>query len=205
MISYLRGEVASVADGYAVLDVGGVGYRVFISPRTAAGLPPAGSEAKLFTYLSVREDALWLYGFLTGDDLEVFRELITVSGVGPKAAMGLLGAMSANDLRFAVFSDDEKAIARAPGIGPKTAKKLILELKDRLKLEDALPEGAGKSSGEGAAAVSAAQADASEAVQALIALGYSNSEALKAVQKIEVTADMTTQDILKTALKVIGL
>lgn len=206
MISFLRGKVAEKSDGCVVMDVGGIGCRVFVSPRTSAGLPSAGEEAKVYTYLSVREDAIWLYGFLTADDLAVFRELITVSGVGPKAAMGLLGAMSADDLRFAVFSDDEKTIARAPGIGPKTAKKLILELKDRLKLEDALPGGGEDAETEASAAGTAsAGADVSEAVQALVALGYTNAEALRAVRKVEISDGMQTQDILKKALKMIGL
>ncbi|HCI83585.1 MAG TPA: Holliday junction branch migration protein RuvA, partial [Lachnospiraceae bacterium] len=138
MISYLKGELAGAGEGIAVVDVGGMGFRVFITDRDQADLPAVGEPVQLYTYLSVREDAIWLYGFLSEEDRQVFRQLLTVSGVGPKAALGILSALSANDLRFAVFSDDVKAISKAPGVGLKTAKKLILELKDRLKLEDAI-------------------------------------------------------------------
>jgi Holliday junction DNA helicase RuvA len=205
MISFLRGKVASVLPDRVIVDVGGVGFQILVSIRDAADMPPAGSEVKIHTYMSVSEDAIRLYGFLSQDDLNVYRSLISVSGVGPKAALGILGTLSANDVRFAVFSDDDKALSKAPGIGAKTAKKLILELKDKLKLEDALP-GSGESllSG-GDHASSVADAELTDAVQALTALGYSNSEALRAVRKVKVTDDMQTQDILKQALKLIGL
>lgn len=204
MISFLRGEVASVSPDRVVVDVGGVGFEVLVSVRDAADMPPAGTDVKLHTYMSVSEDAIRLYGFLSQDDLSVYKTLISVSGVGPKAALGILGALNANDVRFAVFSDDDKALARAPGIGAKTAKKLILELKDKLKLEDAI-----RSGGEYAAAEASSStmidAELADAVQALTALGYSNSEALRAVRKVKITEEMETQDILKQALKLIGL
>lgn len=208
MITYLRGEVASVSEGMVVLDVNGVGFRIQISSRDAADMPHVGEEVRIHTYMSVSEDAIRLYGFLSEDDLNVYRTLITVSGVGPKGALGILGTLNANELRFAVFSDDDKAISRAPGIGSKTAKKLILELKDKLKLEDAL----GAFGGEDPSAPSAAGADSSllqaelnDAVQAMTALGYSNSEALRAVRKVKIEDGMETQDILKQALRFIGL
>ncbi len=210
MIAYLRGELAAVYEGRAVVDVNGLGFQVFISSRDAADLPPVGEEVRIHTYLSVREDAMQLFGFLSQDDLNVFRLMIGVSGVGPKVAQGILGSMSANDIRFAVFSDDVKAISNAPGVGKKTAQKLILELKDKLKLEDAL-EGLADSAdtGGGAAAASSSSSAAqsemtSEAVQALTALGYSNSEALRAVRKVKLEDGIQTQDILKLALKYIG-
>ncbi len=207
MISFLRGEVAQVLPDRVIVDVGGVGFQVLVSVRDAADMPSVGEEVKIHTYLSVSEDAMRLYGFLSQDDLNVYRTMISVSGVGPKAALGILGTLSANDIRFAVFSDDDKALARAPGIGAKTAKKLILELKDKLKLEDAiLPGGADLSQGTDAGASSSLiDAELSDAVQALTALGYSNSEALRAVRKVKVTEGMETQDILKQALKFIGL
>ncbi len=208
MIAYLRGELAAIYEGRAVVDVNGLGFQVFISSRDMAKLPSVGEEVKIHTYLSVREDAMQLYGFLSADDLNVFRLMITVSGVGPKAGLGILGAMSANDIRFAVFSDDVKAISNAPGVGRKTAQKLILELKDKLKLEDAL-EGLADAADEGSASFTAAS-DAhnemtTDAVQALTALGYSNSEELRAVRKVKVEDGMDTQDILKLALKFIGM
>ena len=206
MITYLRGEVAAVYEGRVVLDVNGVGYQIFVSARDAADMPRTGEEVKIHTYMSVSEDAMRLYGFLSEDDLNVYKTMITVSGVGPKAALGILGTLSANDIRFAVFSDDFKAISRAPGVGPKTAKKLILELKDKLKLEDAL----GNLQQEdipaaGPAAAAAADAEINDAVQALVALGYSSSEALRAVRKVKIMEEMQTQDILKQALKYIGI
>ena len=206
MISFLHGEVAQVLPDRVVIEVGGVGFQVLVSVRDSSDMPPAGSEVKVYTYMSVSEDAIRLYGFLSQDDLNVYKTLISVSGVGPKAALGILGTLSANDVRFAVFSDDDKALARAPGIGAKTAKKLILELKDRLKLEDALAQSADQSFATDAqASSSASDAELSDAVQALTALGYSNSEALRAVRKVKVTKEMQTQDILKQALKIIGL
>ena len=206
MITYLRGEVAAVYEGRVVLDVNGVGYQIYVSARDAADMPRTGEEVKIHTYMSVSEDAMRLYGFLSEDDLNVYKTMITVSGVGPKAALGILGTLSANDIRFAVFSDDFKAISRAPGVGPKTAKKLILELKDKLKLEDAL----GNLQQEdipaaGPAAAAAADAEINDAVQALVALGYSSSEALRAARKVKITEEMQTQDILKQALKYIGI
>ena len=205
MISFLRGEVAQVLPDRVVVEVGGVGFEVLVSVRDAADMPPAGEDVKLYTYMSVSEDAIRLYGFLSQDDLNVYKTLITVSGVGPKAALGILGVLSANDVRFAVFSEDDKALAKAPGIGGKTAKKLILELKDKLKLEDAI-QGTDTSFQSAEVSSSAAiDAELADAVQALTALGYSNSEALRAVRKVKVTEEMSTQDILKQALKQIGL
>lgn len=205
MISFLRGEVAQVLPDRIVVEVGGVGFEVLVSVRDAADMPPAGEDVKLYTYMSVSEDAIRLYGFLSQDDLNVYKTLITVSGVGPKAALGILGVMSANDVRFAVFSEDDKALAKAPGIGGKTAKKLILELKDKLKLEDAIQGADARFQSAEASSSAAIDAELADAVQALTALGYSNSEALRAVRKVKVTEEMSTQDILKQALKQIGL
>ena len=204
MISFLRGIVAQVLPDRVIVEVGGVGFEVLVSVRDASDMPPAGEEVKIHTYMSVSEDAIRLYGFLSQDDLNVYKTLISVSGVGPKAALGILGAMSANDIRFAVFSDDDKALSRAPGIGAKTAKKLILELKDKLKLEDAI-QGGDDFTAPSAAPSAVVDAELTDAVQALTALGYSNSEALRAVRKVKVTESMETQDILKQALKLIGL
>ena len=137
MIAYIKGRIADVYENRVVVDVHDIGYQIFISAREAQALPPAGEAVRLHTYLNVKEDAMQLYGFQSRDDLEVFRLLLGVNGIGPKAALGILSALSADDLRFAVLSDDAKTIARAPGIGPKTAKKMILELKDKLSLEEA--------------------------------------------------------------------
>ena len=151
------------------------------------------------TYLNVKEDAMQLYGFLTKDDLMVFKLLIGVNGIGPKGGLGVLSALSPDELRFAVLSNDVKAICAAPGIGKKTAEKLILELRDKLKLEDVLEHIAMGSETPGENEYhNEAQG---EAVQALVALGYGNTEALKAVRQVELDGTMGTEDILKLALK----
>ena len=152
--------------------------------------------------MNVREDLLQLFGFMTRDDLEVFKMLITVSGIGPKGALGILGVMSADDVRFAVMSEDAKTISKAPGIGAKTARKLIIELKDKLNFKDVI-EGA-LDRGESAAANNSSSSDKqiiSDAVEALTALGYSASDAMKAVRMVEMTDDMTVEMLLKLSLK----
>ena len=139
-----------------------------------------------------------LYGFLTKDDLQVFKLILGVSGIGPKGALAILSVMTTDDLRFAVLGDDAKAIAKAPGIGAKTAQRLILELKDKLSLEDAFEK---KFEHVQANVTANARGERNEAVQALVALGYSSSEALKAVNGVEGAEDMDVEDILKAALK----
>lgn len=199
MIAYLQGIVAGITDTKVILDVNHIGFQVFMSSRDIQAMPGQGEEARIYTYLNVKEDAMQLYGFLSQDDLDVYKLLLNVSGIGPKGGLGILSAMTADDLRFAVLSEDAKSIAKAPGIGPKTAQKLILELKDKLSLEDAFEK---KLENTAAASVKAGLDDAkSEAVQALVALGYSNSDALKSVRKAEITSDMDTETILKLALK----
>lgn len=125
MISYIKGELADVFDGGIVVEANGIGYGIFISGRVANLLPPMGSEVKIHTYLNVREDAMQLFGFLTRDDLEIFRLLIGVNGIGPKGALGILSALSADELRFAVIAGDVKAITKAPGIGKKNGRKAV--------------------------------------------------------------------------------
>jgi Holliday junction DNA helicase RuvA len=162
-------------------------------------MPGRGEEVRIYTYFSVREDAMQLFGFLSEDDLEMYRLLLGVNGVGPKAALGVLSVLTADDLRFAVLSDDAKTIAKAPGIGNKTAQKMILELKDKLSLEDAFEKKLAASAISGEKMVITDARD--EAVQALTALGYSNSDALKAVRRAEITEEMDVETILKLALK----
>lgn len=198
MISYLRGALEAVEEDKAVIDVGGVGYGVFMSGRSISLLPPMGCEIKVYTYLNVKEDAMHLYGFLSKDDLSVFQLLIGVNGIGPKGGLGILSALSPDDLRYAVASNDVKAICKAPGIGKKTAEKLILELKDKLHLEDAF---------EHLSSANAAEKDVAyqgevqgEAIQALVALGYGSTEALKAVRQVA-DQDMEVEEVLKQALK----
>lgn len=199
MIAYLNGIVADVSETRVLLDVNHVGFQIFVSARDISEMPGRGEEVRIYTYMNVREDAIQLYGFLSEEDLSMYKLLLGVNGIGPKAALSILSVLTADDIRFAVFSDDVKAISKAPGIGGKTAQKLILELKDKLKLEDAFEKKLASSAQLGTEAVST---DArSEAVQALTALGYSNSDALRAVRKTGITEDMDTETILKLALK----
>ena len=167
-------------------------------------LPPVGSEVKIHTYLSVKEDSMQLFGFLSRDALRVFKLLIGVNGIGPKGGLAILSVLSPDDLRFAVMANDVKAISSAPGIGKKTAEKIILELKDKLSIEDALEHAAVNE------AVSNVQTEnchevMNEAIQALVALGYGNTEALKAVKQVEITENMGANDVLKQALKHMAL
>ena len=203
MIAYIRGILAYIEPGesMAVLETGGIGYRILISGRDLDLLPAAGEEVRLYTYLQVREDAFVLFGFFTREDRKLFQQLLGVNGIGPKAALGVLSALSADDLRFAVLADDAKAIAKAPGIGLKTAQKLILELKDKLSLEEAFETRLENSQAKAAAGAAPDLSEArNEAVEALTALGYSASDSLKAVRKVEAADGMSVEDILRAAL-----
>ena len=207
MIAYIRGTLAYIEpeESMAVLETGGIGYRILMSGRDLDLLPVAGEELRLYTYLQVREDAFVLFGFFTREDRKLFQQLLSVNGIGPKAALGVLSALSADDLRFAVLADDAKAIAKAPGIGLKTAQKLILELKDKLSLEEAFEARLENSQAKAAAGAAPDLSEArNEAVEALTALGYSASDSLKAVRKVEAADGMNVEDILKAALKYIS-
>lgn len=201
MISYVRGELAAIEEQKAIIDVGGVGYGVFMSQQSLSLLPPAGNEVKIYTYLNVKEDALQLFGFLTRDDLDIFRLVIGVSGIGPKGGLNILSCMSPDELRFAIMSGDAKAISAAPGIGKKSAEKLIVELRDKVQIEDVLEHAAHGDENSGAGTVSDAGGGMqAEAVQALVALGYGSAESLRAVKKTSPDCE-TVEDILKEALK----
>nr|WP_294463634.1 Holliday junction branch migration protein RuvA [uncultured Sellimonas sp.] len=203
MISYIRGELTEIAEDHVVVDVGGVGYGIFMAGSDMAQLPKTGQEVKIHTYLHVKEDLMQLFGFLTRDGLEVFRLIIGVSGIGPKGGLSILTQMTPNELRFAVMAGDAKAIAKAQGIGKKTAEKLILELKDKLKLsEPAGPERDVPSISGGAEGAGRIQ---NEAVEALMALGYGSTEAYQAVNNVEMTEDSTVEDVLKQALRQMAL
>ena len=198
MISYIKGELVELTENAIVLDHDGMGFLIMMPASILAKLPAVGSELKVHTYLYVKEDALDLYGFLTKDDLKVFRLLITVSGIGPKGALAILSTMSPDDLRFAVLAGVSKTISKAPGIGSKTAQKLIIELKDKLKIEDVLDGGA-----DGGYEPQSDMGDtaAAEAVMALTALGYSSADATRAVRQVDGGADMDSEALLKAALK----
>lgn len=198
MYSYIKGVLEEAGEGYIVVDNHGIGYQILTPANVFDLLPPAGAEVKIYTYLHVKEDGISLFGFPAKDGIHLFRLLLKVSGVGPKSALGILSALSADELRFAVLSGDAKAIAKAPGIGAKSAQRIILELKDKLNLEDILAEGG--TSKEGAAS-SREDTAKNEAVLALTALGYSASEALSAIAKTGLEKDADVETILKAALK----
>ena len=205
MISFVRGRLLEKGvDTVTVETAAGIGFQIYMPGNLMAKLPSLGEEICLHTSFQVREDGMSLYGFFHREDLEMFRLLITVNGVGPRAALGILSVITADDLRFAVLAEDVKAISKAPGIGAKTARKIILDLKDKLQLEEALEMKllhAEEQAVSGAPEGGATSGAASEAVLALTALGYSNSEALRAVSQIEGVYDMDVEDILKAALK----
>lgn len=201
MIAFLKGVVADLTESSVVLDVQGVGYEVLVPGQTLAILGGVGQEIKLYTYMQVREDAVVLFGFLTKDDLKMFRMLTGVNGVGPKAGLHILSALGADDLRFAILADDAKKIAKAPGIGAKTAQKIILELKDKLDMEEAFEKKLASSQLSQEVAAASGNQMVQDAVEALMALGYGSTEALKAVRAVEMTEEMDVEEILKKALK----
>lgn len=200
MIQFIRGTLASLEEDRVLVDVNGVGYGIFMSVQAMSMMPGTGTEVKIHTYLNVKEDAMQLFGFLTKEDLKIFKLLIKVSGVGPKGAQAVLSALSPDDLRFAVLSGDVKAISAAPGIGKRTAEKIILELKDKLNIEETLEQAAepGVSPGIETGAAGSVQ---SEAVQALVALGYGSTEALRAVKQSDAGEGADVEAVLKQALK----
>lgn len=199
MIAYLKGTLEEIGNDYIIIETNHIGYQVKVSLRVIEKMPPLGVELKIHTYTYVREDMIALYGFLTKDDLEMFLLLLGVSGVGPKGALGILSVFTAGQLRLAIISQDAKTIAKAPGIGAKTAQRVLIDLKDKVSAEDTFEH-----MGEAALDSIAADAHASarnDAVEALTALGYSPMESLKAVKAVEITPDMDSEAVLKAALK----
>lgn len=200
MIAYIKGRIAEILEDRVILEAGAMGYNIFMPMASAEAVLRKGDEVKLHTYLNVREDAMQLFGFLTRDDLNTFKLLLGVNGIGPKAALGVLSGLTADELRFAVLADDVKTISRAPGIGKKTAQKLILELKDKMDLQEAFElktEHVREAQGNGPELSDARK----EAVEALTALGYSGADALRAVKKVDMTPEMDVENLLKAALK----
>ena len=200
MFSYFKGSLEEINVDFVVVENNGIGYKIFVPASVINSFPARGSEIKLFTYLHVKDDGLSLYGFLDKDSLELFRQLLGVSGVGPKGALGILSVLSPNDLRTAVLSQDAKAISKSPGIGTKTAQKIIIDLKDKVSIDDIVPVN-DMPVADGALNVSGAKNDA---IEALTALGYSVKEAKSAVMKVEDDENYTVEDYLKMALKYMG-
>lgn len=200
MFHYIRGTLAAIRQGFAVLDAGGVGFRLCVSDNTYQAISKKqNTEVKLFTYLSVREDGMELFGFFTETESELFQLLITVSGVGPKAAMAILSVFTPEKFALAVCTDDKKAIAKANGIGPKTAARIILELHDKMA-------NAGDFGGESGTQVvfpgelPTAGNSLAEAQEALLVLGYNRTEILGVLRGLDTTA-MSTEELIRAALK----
>ena len=200
MISYIRGTLEEKNEDSAVVEAHGVGYQIFVPVPVLSELPPLGESVKIYTYFSVREDGMSLFGFLSRQDLAMFKQLIGVNGIGPKSALGILSALRPDVLRMAVASGDAKTISRAPGVGPKTAQRIILDLKDKIRPEDVLAGGLEESLAVPEEISGVGQAG-KEAVEALTALGYSAAEAAGAVKKVKITEEMTAEDVLKGALR----
>ena len=200
MIKYLNGILAEVDTDSIVVEVNGIGYGVNVPVSVIENVREIGSNIKIYTYMNVKEDDVSLYGFLTKDELDIFKRVISVSGIGPKGGLAILSTLSADDLRFAVLSDDAKAISKAPGIGLKTASKLILELKDKFDLQEAFEK---KSNNVMQTSVRN-NSEAQDAVEALVALGYLSTDALKAVRSLDIDDSISSGNIVKMALKVIG-
>lgn len=207
MIAYIKGVFAE-ADGNAVMieTAGGIAYEVAVMPTDLEKLPAEGEELKLYTYLQVKEDGVALYGFLSKADLTIFKLLITVSGIGPKLGLGILSSIGADELRAAVLSEDADRLAAAPGIGKKTAGRLVIELKDKIM---ALNLAFAEEFTENAATPKKSESEEAKklrenALQVLVALGYAEKEAARAVKEVEMTEGMTDDDMVRLSLRQLG-
>ncbi len=198
MFYFIRGELVLIEQNFAVIDAAGVGYKLTVSGHTHAALPRAPEKQKnvtLYTYLSVREDGVELFGFASLEELNIYKLLISVSGIGPKAALSLLSFLSPEKIALAVCSEDKKLIAKAPGIGPKTAARIILELKDKLHADAASDEGESFVASNNTSSAN----HSSEALDALMVLGFNRSAALDALKGIDPATEL--EDIIREALK----
>ena len=197
MISYIKGILEDMSPGMVVVDNHGIGYQMLV-PMRGESFPKIGQEIKIYTHMHVREDDVSLFGFLSKEEKEAFELLIGVNGIGPKVGLSVLSTLSVYELKMAVISEDVKTISKTPGLGPKGAKKLILELKDKLSFEELEEDGVG-------AEIFDTSADSSDSVmitiEGLVSLGYSKSEAAIAVNKVEDAKDLTPEELLKKALK----
>ncbi|MBO4337547.1 MAG: Holliday junction branch migration protein RuvA [Lachnospiraceae bacterium] len=200
MFGYIKGTLAEIDEGSVTVDVNGIGIQILVGASLIGRMPVMGSEVKIYTYTYVKEDAFSLIGFGSKDELELFKKLITVSGIGPKGGLALLSTLDPSEIRFAIYSADTKTISKVPGIGKKTAERLILELKDKISLD--MPSGA-----EGIELMrpDMDQEDMmnnqKDAVEALVALGYSPTEAARAVRECRPDESMSADDILKSSLR----
>lgn len=198
MIALIEGTIVKkTINTVVVFTASGLGYEVSVPVTDLQQMPSNGTKVLLHTHLQVKEDGIALFGFLSEEALQIFKLLITVSGIGPKGALGILSHISLDELRLAVLAEDTKTISKIPGIGPKTAGKLILELKDKFKLQDAVELKLFQEESVNASASNMRE----EAAQALATLGYSMTEAMKVLRKIEITETTTVEELLKQGLK----
>ena len=194
MIAYIKGTVDTLTDQSVVLENQGVGYIVGASSATLSRLPPKGELAQLYTYLQVKEDDMSLFGFLTQEEIRLFRLLISISGIGPKVAMAILAMMSPDQIMTAIVSQDAMTFSKVPGVGKKTAQRITLELQDKIKTQDLGLKQEGMNMG------AVASSEKQDAIDALLALGYSRSESVRAVLAAA-EEDMPTEQIIRMALK----
>ena len=204
MISYLKGKYLTLTDeGSIIINVNGIGFEVFVTGEVLSRVAYNNTdELELYTYMQVKEDGMSLFGFLTIDELSIFKKIISVSGIGPKGGMSILSTLNREQFIMAVIDEDSDRISKAPGIGKKTAAKLVLELKDKFKLSDAL--GGTVLSTDlnvSTASVNADEGIVSDAIAALVSLGYSSSESTKAVRSVQITEDMTVDKLLSLSLR----
>nr|WP_315100648.1 Holliday junction branch migration protein RuvA [uncultured Catonella sp.] len=201
MIASVKGKLEDVTAESVIIDVNGLGIEAIVPTTVISRLPKLDENVRLYTYLHVREDVMQLYGFLEKEDLDFFKLLITVNGIGPKAAIAVLSSMPADILTFAILSEDTKTIEKAQGIGAKTAKKLVLELKDKVGIIKT-PENTNSETYDNAGLTIGINSEIKEeAIQVLVALGYSRTEAIKAISMIEITEEITSEELVKLALK----
>lgn len=196
MYAYIKGKIEHISDDSFIIENNGIGYLI-MSSANVIGKLSVHEQATVYTYLHVREDGVALFGFLTQDEITVFKMLISVSGIGPKGALAIMSVLTVDELRIAVLSEDHKAIAKANGVGAKTAQRVVIELKDKFKLDDVLSGIAD----ENELPDTGSNDIITETAMALTSLGYSNVEALRAIKKVKDADKMSVEDLLKSALK----
>ena len=199
MYEYIRGQFQGISKDYVVIELNNIGYKIFTSGNTMSNMPKVGDEVLLYLELIVREDFIGLYGFTTKEELEMFKLLLSINGVGAKAALSLLSISTVNNLKYAIMMGDEKHITRAPGIGKKTAQRIILELKDKLKPDELTSEE--EQLIEGINDNSDYSFNINETLSALMALGYTEKEAQKALEKVDKT--LSIENMIKESLKLL--
>lgn len=198
MISYINGVLKIIEDSFVIVETNGIGYSIQMSPYTISRLPAVNGQVKIYTFMSVSENDISLFGFLSMEELNMFNRLKTVNGVGGKSAMAILGVLTPAEISLAVITEDIKMLSKCPGIGKKTAQRIALELKDKVSDRDAL----GQVSDINVSSAVEMSSDKADAVEALIALGFSRSESVMAVGKID--GDYSSNQLVSQALKLLS-